>query len=290
MARSTFFGGCLIALAAIAGCYTGSSLNSASVDPNVPADGGGSGNGGGLPCDVAQVLANNCASCHGSPPSGGALNTLVSYEDLAAASKADPSESVATLSVARMQDTKKPMPPSGALAADQIAVLQNWIEAGMPKGTCSGNGTSGISFDTPSVCTSNTFWTRGDRGSSLMHPGMACVDCHKNGGKEKDDDDKPIFSIAGTVYPTGHEPDDCNGVAAGGVQVVITDANGRTLTLPINAAGNFSSEKQVAKPYRAKVVSNGKAREMATPQTNGDCNACHTEAGAESAPGRIVTP
>ena len=28
----------------------------------------------------------------------------------------------------------------------------------------------------------------------------------------------------------------------------------------------------------------------ATPQTNGDCNSCHTEAGSNKAPGRVMTP
>src|SRR4051812_35859083 len=34
-------------------------------------------------------------------------------------------------------------------------------------------------YDTPVTCTSNTHWTRGDRGSASMHPGGPCVACHK---------------------------------------------------------------------------------------------------------------
>jgi hypothetical protein len=54
-----------------------------------------------------------------------------------------------------------------------------------------------------------------------------------------------------------------------------------------NAIG--SNGKNIALPYRARVVrADGGVVEMRTPQTNGDCNACHTVSGLNSAPGRIV--
>jgi hypothetical protein len=34
----------------------------------------------------------------------------------------------------------------------------------------------------------------------------------------------------------------------------------------------------------------GRERDMAAAQTSGDCNRCHTQNGAMSAPGRIVLP
>ena len=40
----------------------------------------------------------------------------------------------------------------------------------------------------------------------------------------------------------------------------------------------------------AKVVVNGIERAMVTPQTLGDCNACHTQNGLQGAPGRIIVP
>jgi hypothetical protein len=43
-------------------------------------------------------------------------------------------------------------------------------------------------------------------------------------------------------------------------------------------------------PYTAKVIVDGLERAMVTPQVSGDCNACHTEAGANGAPGRVRTP
>jgi len=75
-----------------------------------------------------------------------------------------------------------------------------------------------------------------------------------------------------------------------GTRIVVTGADGRTLTLTPNAVGNFSSMTAVAKPYRAKVTFMGRERLMITPQTNGDCNSCHTQNGMTMAPGRILLP
>jgi hypothetical protein len=114
---------------------------------------------------------------------------------------------------------------------------------------------------------------------------MACNDCHTRGGEG------PRFSIAGTVYPTVHEPDLCNGApSSSGAQVVITGADGQVLTLAPNRAGNFYSEMAVAGPYQAKIVTASGERAMTAQQTSGDCNSCHTQAGANGAPGRIMLP
>jgi hypothetical protein len=44
-------------------------------------------------------------------------------------------------------------------------------------------------------------------------------------------------------------------------------------------------------PFTARVVTpTGGVRAMATPQTNGDCNTCHTVAGRKGAQGRIWLP
>lgn len=142
---------------------------------------------------------------------------------------------------------------------------------------------AGTDFNTETVCTSQTTWTRGDRGSSSMHPGVACINCHDSNQRG------PAFAVAGTVFPTAHEPDNCNG-AQGGVQVVITDATGKVTTLTVNAVGNFYSAADIQPPFHAKVVSGERERAMVAEQTSGDCNGCHTEQGTKSAPGRIVAP
>ena len=147
------------------------------------------------------------------------------------------------------------------------------------------------------VCTSGMKWTGGDRGSALMHPGRACIDCHDtNGG--------PVLMIGGTVYPTAHEPDDCDGVngMTNGLSVVITDKNQVQYLLNVNSAGNFYSQNlNIATPFHAMVgrgctangttvTCTGKTRGMVASQTTGDCNSCHTVTGAMLAPGRIQAP
>lgn len=151
--------------------------------------------------------------------------------------------------------------------------------------------TTNNDYGTPTTCTSGKTWMSGTAGSSIMEPGHACIDCHSKMGA-------PTFLVAGTVYPSAHEPDDCNGKS--GISVVITDANGKVFTLPTNSAGNFACGKVarsgfpacvgLTMPYNAEVVANGVVRHMVGKQTTGDCNSCHTETGANSAPGRIMAP
>ena len=144
-------------------------------------------------------------------------------------------------------------------------------------------------YNTPTVCTSGTSWTGGTSKSALMEPGLACRSCHVTFGQGQKD-----FDISGTVYPTAHEPDLCNGVNSG-MTVVITDVNNTDHVLQVNAAGNFYNDDaygflKIPTPYTAKVVSGSNVRAMISSQTNGDCNSCHTESGAQSAPGRIMAP
>jgi hypothetical protein len=42
-------------------------------------------------------------------------------------------------------------------------------------------------------------------------------------------------------------------------------------------------------PYRALVVRGTNILEMKTPQTDGDCNRCHS-ANGDGAPGRVIAP
>lgn len=137
-------------------------------------------------------------------------------------------------------------------------------------------------------CTSMSTWTQGNRRSLEMHPGMACITCHTAMKG-------PTFLVAGTVYPTLHEPDDCNGAPQGGpVTIEITDADGKVRTLTASTtSGNFRwspIQGAIALPYSAVVKQGGRSSAMKTKQTSGDCNSCHTVAGANGAPGRITIP
>jgi hypothetical protein len=204
-----------------------------------------------------------------------------------------------------MRDETAPMPPTGLLSEEETAVLDAWVAAGMPRGSCE---TKPDPTPVQLTCTSGVYWTEGDdEGDKLMTPGQACITCHTqiatghnkddddddddDDGDDDGDDDAPLFTFAGTVYPTLYEPDDCFGVngTSTGAKVVLEGADGRTLTLDVNRSGNFMTEVPLALPYTASVTRNGKTAKMTTPQTNGDCNTCHSERAGEAG-GRITPP
>lgn len=286
------------------GSSSGGNTTASSGSGGSTAGSGGSasaGQGGsvtmptGLPCDLVDVIKARCVSCHSDPPVNKAPIPLLSYDDLTAKSAADPSATYAQRSVLRMQSAVSPMPPGAGVSSTpaEIAAFDDWIQAGYPKGDCSppdagppdDAGMPPTSFNDPPACTSNLTWLFGDSLGEFMHPGRACVACHKTkGGKA------PIFAVAGTVYPTGHEPDECISSAVTTASIEITDANGQVTTLKPNLSGNFTSKQSLALPYTAKLKYNGQERAMTTPQNDGDCNSCHTQAGSNGAPGRIRLP
>ena len=248
------------------------------------ATGAGTGGFSGLPCDVQKIVEDGCIGCHGGTQSP----RMLTYADLTAASPQYPGQTVAQRSLARMTAATNAMPPAPAVppTPEEIAAFKAWVDAGTPMGTTCTSGpdagtSGGGSFNTPTTCTSGKTFSGGNSG--LMDPGRACLDCHqKQGG--------PRFSIGGTVYPTAHEPDNCLGVA-GGLSVVVTDKNGVVTTLTVNQNGNFYGGRNVVPPFTAKVVDGqGHTRQMVGAVTAGDCNTCHTTAGANGAPGRIVAP
>jgi mono/diheme cytochrome c family protein len=258
--------------------------------------GGSVGTPSGLPCDVVDVLKAHCISCHSSPPVSNAPMALLTYADLTAKSAADPASTLAERSVARMQSASSPMPPGAGVTVSpaEIAAFTAWIQAGYPMGDCAAPDAgppddAGMppvtTFNDPPVCSSNLTWLFGDSLGEFMHPGRACDACHAmKGGKA------PILSIAGTVFPTGHEPDDCVSSAVGASTIEITDKNGVVTSLKPNLSGNFTSKAVIALPYTAKLTFNGQTRAMIAPQTSGDCNSCHTPDGLNGAPGRIRLP
>ncbi len=260
------------------------------------SDGGsGSGDGGvagDLPCDVAAVLSTHCTSCHGAPPSGGAPMSLDSLATLTAPAAGFAGQTYAQRSLARIQDTASPMPPGTTVtvSATEIAAFSAWVNAGTPAGTC--GSTVDPVFGAPPQCSSNKTWTGGNSGSSQMRPGEACIACHNQ------NIDAPTFAIAGTVYPTGHEPNDCDGTAAAGATVTVTDKNGTSRSFSVNSAGNFygsASGGWPVFPITATVTFNGKTRSMGTAVPSGDCNACHTQNGTSvggiaAPPGRVALP
>lgn len=263
-----------------------------------PVGPAGTGAKTGLPCDVQAILENRCIACH----DGKTQFAMLSYNDLVAKAPSDPTKTVAQLSLARMKDAARPMPPPPAAGpeADEIKSFEDWIAAGTPPEAkaCTdpppdggASADAGPRFDAGDggdggpACSSGTFWTMGNRESPLMYPGRACNACHQISGG-------PNLRIAGTVYPTLDEVDDCNGKGAPPqVNVVITAVDGKVYTLPVNGSGNFLLRGMNPKPpFKAVVTDGAKTRAMVGSVTSGDCNSCHTKDGKNGAPGRILTP
>ena len=139
-----------------------------------------------------------------------------------------------------------------------------------------------------SVCASGEIWAFQDKDNPRMNPGRSCVQCHT---EENDPAQAPIYVFAGTVMRAEHEGDDCRGVPS--MNVIVTGADGTEFSMPSNSAGNFwlPPETEVLMPYTARIVDDaGNARVQQNPVDNGDCNSCHTEAGANGATGRLIPP
>jgi hypothetical protein len=102
--------------------------------------------------------------------------------------------------------------------------------------------------------------------SPMMDPGQDCLGCHGAGARLH-------WYAAGTVYA------DAQAVAGDGIQgaeVVLTDANHRTISLTTNGAGNFYTAETLVFPAQAEVRRNGQVNQMPTDVPQGGCNSCHT--------------
>lgn len=174
-------------------------------------------------------------------------------------------------------------PDAGIFAVGLVAGVvllrrRRWLLAGVVAAVAAGSCYD-VSYVSTDKCSTGAAWTGGE--GERMDPGRACIDCHgKEGG--------PRFTFAGTVMGKLTEEDGCVGPT--GAQVVLVGADGKAVSITTNDVGNFRTNLTLALPYRAKIVANGKTKEMTTPQTSGDCNACHTKTGANAAPGRLTMP
>ncbi|HVH42332.1 MAG TPA: hypothetical protein VM925_08305 [Labilithrix sp.] len=136
----TDLGGCLclaLFIAAAAGCSdeqgggSGKASRTTTDDETQPKGGAESG----LPCEVDALLTAKCQRCHGSPLV--APMPLLTYDDLAAPSKSNPSKSNAAVAAERMASTTAPMPPSGPPTTEpERNAFGAWVTAGLPRRTC----------------------------------------------------------------------------------------------------------------------------------------------------------
>ncbi|MDD9935437.1 MAG: hypothetical protein OXT09_17645 [Myxococcales bacterium] len=101
---------------------------------DAPGDGDGPAAGAPdvLPCDVAEVVVNNCLRCHGDEPIGGAIK-LVTHEDWHRASPLyDPDKMV--YEVAQIRINNGEMPQGATMSESDLEVLDAWLEAGAAAG------------------------------------------------------------------------------------------------------------------------------------------------------------
>lgn len=237
------------------------------------------------------MLNANCNGCHSDPPAPGAVAGLVTYADLTAPSKGMPSQNEAQLSVSRMMNSSAPMPPGALLPAADATILQNWISAGYPKGSCGttggadggGGGVDGAAPAPPvSVFAKAPAYALGQPVQGNHEAGHNCMSsCHNHG-----------FTFAGTVF-------DANGAGVGGAEVRLVDANGKAITVYTDnrggsSQGNFYSSQSFVGPAHVGTRNAAGSKDMFTAlqtttqgpaSTGGACNACHcTGTGCTVAP------
>jgi copper type II ascorbate-dependent monooxygenase-like protein len=90
--------------------------------------------GGGVPCDVADVVSRRCTGCHQSPPLMGSPMPLLQLSDFQAAAKSDASKKVFQVIPGRLNPSMPAMrmpPPSSEDWTDaEKQALNAWVTAG----------------------------------------------------------------------------------------------------------------------------------------------------------------
>jgi hypothetical protein len=215
-----------------------------------------------------------------------ALAGLVTYADLKATSKEDPTKNEAELSVVRMKDAAKPMPPGALPSAADVAILENWINAGYPKGSC---GDAGVPMAKPAVSVfkdAPAFTARMGQviGTTEVreHDGYEKKNC-MNSGCHGTRGDGPSLNFGGTLY-------DKSGNPLGGAEVRLVDTDGTVFTAYSASNGTFYSRMQhtdAGMPITWKAPAHVGARNAnaavdmltALDATGGACNSCHCTSG-----------
>jgi hypothetical protein len=200
-----------------------------------------------------------------------ALSSLVTLDDLKATSKEDPTKNEAQLSLARMKNAASPMPPGAPPPASDVALLQSWIDAGYPMGSCGGGstGADGGSVTPPPPPPPSVFKNAPafvSRTGPLTHnAGKDCMSCHATGGGEA-----PRFSFGGTLY-------DGSGKPVAGAEVRLVDASGKATSVYTSTSGTFYSGTAFAAPAHVGVRDAMHESDMLTAlqASNGGCSSCH---------------
>ena len=91
----------------------------------------------GFPCDVRQVLQTNCASCHAGLSY---VTHFKSRADLLEMSRGGQHQLGVEVALRLRPGSMGVMPPVGVTqrpTAQEIQLVDSWVQAGMPAGACS---------------------------------------------------------------------------------------------------------------------------------------------------------
>lgn len=145
----------IAAALAVAACQPEDATSPNEGTPGLTTGGtgfGGFGGGGGTTtgnstawCAVQALLAKNCQSCHNEALAFGAPMKLLSHADMMASAPLAkrPVYQVALERVKASGAERMPPSPKQPLAADEIATLESWVNAGAPTGTCTAPSNGG---------------------------------------------------------------------------------------------------------------------------------------------------
>ena len=131
-------------------------------------------------CDaVAQVLAGNCASCHSGAGAAGGLDLDTDwYAAVTDGGYVVAGDSAGSVLFQRMSSATSPMPPSGNLAAENQAIVSDWIDAGAEAcdgggdGAADGGADGGGSTDGASLYSNGCAGCHGADGDSGYAPNL----------------------------------------------------------------------------------------------------------------------
>lgn len=155
----------------------------------------------------------------------------------------------------------EPSPPDTGVVPATVADTS----AGDTEGEVSDDGVGEVG---PSCAVAAPLWGLGE---GLMLPGTDCLECHVTGQVAT----QHPLTLAGTVFGARTCPS-----PAPEAVVRVVDASGVTVDLPVNAAGNFYTDRALAVPWTVSLVAGDAVTAMATRTSDGHCNRCHTAAAS----------
>jgi len=211
---------------------------------------------------VQAILNAQCVGCHSNPPVNGSLSPLVTFGDMSATSKEDPSKNQAQESLVKLQAGQMPPGSSAGANAAAISAFQTWIAGNYQVG-CGQD--AGVPPPPPDPFGGQPPYVPGTPGGDSSHnPGQDCMGHHNHG-----------FTWAGTLKDT-------NGNAIAKAEVRLLDANGVGTSVYTDSLGNFHSSKSWTGPAHVGARNANNKALMVAPITKGGCNSCHANGGVQA--------